>query len=287
MASLSKRLATNANGDFYVDSTCIDCGTCRWMAPESFDRVGEKSRIHNQPENETQTLRALKALVACPTASIGTEQPSHVKSVAAGFPDLIEDNVYHCGYHHPDSFGAASYFIVRPEGNVLVDSPRFSGPLVKRFEELGGIDLIFFTHRDDVAEHEKFAKHFGCTRVLHADDVSASTNTIEQQPGRIEPVQLANDLLMIPVPGHTRGSACLLYGEKYLFSGDHLAWSPELNHLIAFRNACWFDWETQIESMRRLALYDFEHVLPGHGAPCHLDARKMRNEMSACVEWME
>lgn len=287
MARLTHRLKTNVEGDFFVDSSCIDCGTCRWMAPAVFDRRKSRSRVHRQPEGEAEVLAALRALVACPVASIGTTQRHDVKTVAAGFPVPIADGVHHCGYHHRDSYGAASYLVVRPDGNVLVDSPRFAGPLVDRIEALGGVDLMFLTHRDDVADHERFASHFGCRRILHADDVSASTRSVELQPAGREAVALTEDLLVIPVPGHTRGSSCLLYDRRFLFTGDHLAWSIPRGRLYAFRDACWFDWATQIESMRRLADYDFEHVLPGHGAPCHLEAAAMRAQMRACVAWME
>jgi len=44
----------------------------------------------------------------------------------------IAGEVFHCGFHSAASFGAASYLIVRPQSNVLVDSPRFAGPLVRR-----------------------------------------------------------------------------------------------------------------------------------------------------------
>ena len=33
---------------------------------------------------------------------------------------------------------------------------------------------------------------------------------------------------MIPVPGRTKGSVCYLYQEKYLFTGDHLAFQKNL-----------------------------------------------------------
>lgn len=285
MASLKKRLRSNAEGDFFVDSSCIDCGTCRWMAPMVFNQEGDYSRVHRQPEHDEKDL-ALQALVSCPTASIGTTRRHDVASIAASFPTEVTPKVYHCGYHHRDSFGAASYLIERDEGNVLVDSPRFATPLVRRLEALGGVDLMFLTHRDDVAEHEKFAKHFGCKRILHADDVSASTSSVEIQPIGTSARQIADDLLMIPVPGHTRGSSCLLYDDRVLFTGDHLAWSIPMEQLYAFRGACWFDWPTQIESMKRLATYDFEHVLPGHSAPCHLDAQTMRQQMQTCLRWM-
>ncbi len=36
MAKLGNRRSENVQGDFYVDSSCIDCDTCRWMAPEIY-----------------------------------------------------------------------------------------------------------------------------------------------------------------------------------------------------------------------------------------------------------
>ena len=176
--------------------------------------------------------------------------------------------------------------IVRPQGNILVDSPRFAAPLVKRIEELGGVKLMFLTHCDDVAAHEQFAARLGCERVLHADYVRASTSRVEIQPRGEAAYRIADDLVMIPVPGHTRGSSCLLYDERFLFTGDHLAWSIPMARLYAFRGACWFDWPTQIESMGRLAEHDFAHVLPGHGAPRHFDASVMREHMQTCLAWM-
>ena len=68
------------------------------------------------------------------------------------FPLLVEDLVYYCGFNSPKSFGGNSYFIRHPDGNWLIDSPKFIKPLVRRLEELGGIDFIFLTHRDDVAD---------------------------------------------------------------------------------------------------------------------------------------
>ena len=288
MAHLNQRRSENVSGDFYVDSTCIDCDTCRWMAPEVFHSAGEQSAVHHQPVNETERLRSLQALLACPTASIGTvEKPKDIKDAQQSFPILVEANVYHCGYHAENSFGAASYLIVRPEGNVLVDSPRFTPPLVKRIKELGGIHYLYLTHRDDVADHQKFAEHFGCKRILHRDELTTGTRDVEIQLTGSEPVQLEPDLLIIPVPGHTKGHTVLLYNNKFLFTGDHLAWSDQLNQLIAFRSACWYSWSELIKSMRKLANYSFEWVLPGHGRRYHADAKTMHQQMQQCLTWME
>ncbi len=286
MASLKKRLAANVSGDFYVDSTCIDCDTCRWMAPAVFNESNDRSRVFHQPVNEEEREQALMALVACPTASIGTVERHDMAPILAAFPDRIDDNVFHCGYHAESSFGAASYLILRPEGNILIDSPRFAGPLVKRLEEMGGVRLLFLTHGDDIADHQKFRDHFGCDRILHEADADRAKGAIERKVIGTEPLRIDKDRVVIPTPGHTRGSACLLYRDRFLFAGDHLAWNEETQHLYAFRNACWYDWKTQRDSMRRLLDYHFEWVLPGHGRRIRLPADEMKRDLNRCVDWM-
>ncbi len=288
MAHLNQRRSENVSGDIYVDSTCIDCDTCRWMVPEVFHEAGGQSAVYHQPSSETERLRSLQALLACPTASIGTvEKPEDIKAAQQSFPILVTDNIYHCGYHSEHSYGAASYFIQRQEGNVLVDSPRFAPPLVKRLEEMGGIDYMYLTHRDDVADHQKYAEHFGCKRILHQDDISSGTREVELQLTGSEPFQLEPDLLIIPVPGHTKGHTVLLYDNRFLFTGDHLAWSNQYQQLIAFRNACWYSWSELLQSMRKLTNYSFEWVLPGHGRRYQADAQTMQQQMQKCLAWME
>lgn len=288
MAQLNRRRSENTSGDFYVDSTCIDCDTCRWMTPEVFHRAGKMSAVYHQPTNETERLKAMQALLACPTASIGTvEKPTDIKEVQLSFPIPVAENVYHCGYHAESSFGAASYLIRRPSGNILVDSPRWSPPLVKHLEEMGGVRYLYLTHRDDVADHQKYRQKFGCDRLLHTDDISSSTREVEIHIQGQEPFALANDLLIIPVPGHTRGHTVLLYNNKFLFTGDHLAWSTQLNQLIAFRNACWYSWPELTRSMQKLTHYTFEWILPGHGHRYHTDSQTMQNQLKQCIEWMK
>jgi len=288
MASPEKRLAGNAKGDLFVDQSCIDCGTCRWMAPESFnhDESGDASRVYRQPRTGAEQKRALQALVSCPVSAIGSEKRVKLTSIVESFPRRVADNVYHCGFHSERSFGAASYLVVRPEGNVLVDCPRFNKPLVRQIEALGGVSLMFLTHRDDVADHQAFRNHFGCTRVLHRRDVTQETREVERQLTGDDPVA-EGDLLYVPTPGHTRGSTCLIYQRRFLFSGDHVAFSIPRGHVYAFRTACWYSWNRQIESMRRLSELPFEHMLPGHGAPCHYPADEMRHHMAKCVRWMQ
>ena len=288
MAKLQQRRSQNVSGDFYVDSTCIDCDTCRWMAPDVFSRIGEQSAVYHQPTTEEERIKALQALLSCPTASIGTvAKPKDIQEVQAKFPLLIEDNVYHCGYHSEASFAAASYFIQHPEGNILVDSPRFTPPLVKRLEQMGGVKWMYLTHRDDIADHQKYQAHFGCDRILHEDDITAATRNVEIQLQGSEPRELDPDVLIIPVPGHSKGHTVLLNKNKFLFTGDHLAWSVREQQLIAFRNFCFYSWSEQIRSMKKLTNYDFEWILPGHGRRYHTDRATMQQELAKCLSWMQ
>src|SRR5438477_4360293 len=289
MANPKRAYAENAAGDFFVDDTCIDCDLCRQIAPSVFKEEDDHSLVYQQPRDGAETHRAAMALVACPTGSIGTRTKRDIKPASASFPELIEDNIYFCGYASPNSYGAASYLIARPEGNILVDSPRFARTLVRRLEELGGVSIMFFSHRDDVADHEKFHDHFGCRRIIHRAD-SRGIQTEDLIDGQ-ERIEIDEGLLVQPVPGHTRGHVVLLYRDKFLFTGDHLAWSDNRARsasatarsrtpgLIAFRDVAWYSWPEQTKSMERLLNLRFQWVLPGHGRRAHLPEAVMHQEL--------
>jgi len=166
---------------------------------------------------------------------------------------------------------------------VLVDSPRASRGLLARIRALGGARLMFLTHRDDVADHESWSRELGCERVMHEADATASTRGIERRLRGLEPVPLGPELLAIPVPGHTAGSAALLLGEDALFSGDHLM-GTSAGRLQASRSVCWYSWPEQIRSMERLLSHRFSRVLPGHGARFQsASASAMREELEAAL----
>ena len=286
MATSSKRLAANVAGDFFVDSTCIDCGTCRQVAPESFAPGRDASYVARQPGDEATLHRARMALVACPVGAIGTQAKHAFGEARAAFPEPIDDGVYYCGWAAESSYGARSYLIVRPGGNILVDSPRYAAPLVERIEALGGVRWMFLTHRDDVADHRKFRDRFGCERILHRADMTAGTRDVEIMLDGHDPLALDEEALFIPVPGHTPGSTCLLYRGRFLFSGDHAWWDARRERVNASRSVCWYDWEEQTASMQRLAAYRFEWLLPGHGMRCRLPAQRMGEELARCVRRM-
>jgi ferredoxin len=97
VAQQSLRLAQNVPGDFFVDSTCIDCDACRQIAPAVFRDHSEASSVYHQPTSPAEAQRALMALVACPTGSIGTEQKHDLHTATAAFPEVVTENVHFAG----------------------------------------------------------------------------------------------------------------------------------------------------------------------------------------------
>jgi glyoxylase-like metal-dependent hydrolase (beta-lactamase superfamily II)/ferredoxin len=285
MANPRKRVPENVSGDFFVDSTCIDCDACRQIAPAVFGEAAAMSFVKSQPDSATDRRQALRALLACPTGSIGCLGDDDVKGVMKDFPLVVEEPVFYCGYNSPKSYGGNSYFVRHPAGNWLIDSPKFVTPLVRRLEALGGISHIFLTHQDDVADAERYAKHFQSRRIIHRDELSSQPGAEVILDG-FGPWELAPGFLAILTPGHTKGHCVLLFQNRFLFTGDHLDWDRDEKRLAASEDYCWYSWSQQAESMERLAAYRFEWVLPGHGQKAQLRATEMREQILRLAEAM-
>src|SRR6476469_5451662 len=111
MARVALRHRDNVAGEWFVDERCIDCGTCRELAPELFASIGVQSVVVHQPVGSDATTDAWLAALPCPGRLFPRE-------LGPG------RGIFDCGYCSPDSFGATAWFVTRPGGNVLVDSPR-------------------------------------------------------------------------------------------------------------------------------------------------------------------
>ncbi|MGM7466750.1 MBL fold metallo-hydrolase, partial [Escherichia albertii] len=266
---LRKPRPQNVAGEFYVDHTCINCDTCRWMAPSTFSEVTNMSAVYNQPTTPEERLHALQALISCPTRSIHTRTPpSDILQVHKTLPIPIDEEklpgIYHCGHQSEKSYGAASYLLLHPQGNILIDSPRYSSVLKGNIMAMGGVRYMFLTHRDDVADHQLWADALNCERIIHSLEVQETTTTVETKLEGEGPWKLYDDVDLIFTPGHTEGSVCLLHKtSKVLFSGDHLLMHE--NKLSIEEDYNWYSVPLQLQSVKILLDLDFLWILPGHG----------------------
>ena len=209
--------------------TCIDCDACRRIAPEVFaEAPGPLLRPRASRADEAERRRALMALVACPTGSIGTASRADVAAGGlAGFPEPVEENVSFCGFtsarllrrlellrrapggQRPGRLAAgrpAARFGVRAARrrlDALSDPPRRRrGPrrLPKRASAASASSTRPTSRRGTADVERGHGPRPGAPR----------TTTSSRSRRRATPA----------------GHAVLLYRNNYLFTGDHLAWSP-------------------------------------------------------------
>src|SRR3954451_22086835 len=99
MADFKKQVSENVPGDFFVDTTCIDCDTCRQLAPAVFAEGPGHAFVQAQPAAPQDRRDALRALVCCPTGSIGSRGEDRPASVMDDFPLAVEGPVFYCGFN--------------------------------------------------------------------------------------------------------------------------------------------------------------------------------------------
>jgi ferredoxin len=75
MANQNDKFPENIAGQYYVDSSCIDCDMCRSTAPDLFRRDDEigYSIVYRQPITDEEFRQAEDARLGCPTESIGND----------------------------------------------------------------------------------------------------------------------------------------------------------------------------------------------------------------------
>ncbi|MCA9801384.1 MAG: MBL fold metallo-hydrolase [Cyanobacteria bacterium HKST-UBA02] len=283
MADKNKIVPGSVEGNFFVDTSCINCDTCRALAPSVFGEFGDFAGVKKQPQNKEERRLAMRALICCPTGSIGTHEPNNAREVLMDFPLLIDRNVYYCGFNSPRSAGGFSYLVIHPDGNWMTDAPKFNSRVVDFLERNGGLKYIFLTHRDDAAEQAKYAEHFGARRIVHELELEVCPRAEVVIQG-LEERQLEDDFTVIPQPGHTEGHMMLLYDRKFLFSGDAFTCNRYFDGLNLWPPLyTWYDWEAAIASAERLADFDFEWMLPGHGRKMHRSVEEMRESLVNAV----
>lgn len=281
-SSPTDRHPDNTLGPWFVDRRCIDCDAVRQVAPALFGREDGQAVVVRQPRSTAEELAMVRAALACPTRSVRRDPPRSFPDDA--YPQHLADGVSYVGYNSPDSFGANAFLVERPHGNVLIDSPRYVTPLVRAFEQRGGLAHVLLTHRDDVADAQRYAERFGARVWIHLEDADAAPFASDIVEGDAD-VVVQPGLRLLPSPGHTEGSVCFLLDDRFLFTGDSLYWHRTRRDLAVHLRQTWYSLEVQLESLRRLGQEQrFSYVLAGHGDRFETTVDDMRRRLLALVD---
>ncbi len=267
-----------------VTRRCINCDVARQLAPETTEQRGGLTVMSRQPATPEEELGLWRAALACPVAAV--RPPRGASAPTKVLPMRIEDEVYLCGYASKETFGASAYFVRRPEGNLLIEAPRWSRAVAAAYEELGGVAHILVTHRDHVPHVARYADHFGARVWIHEGDARAARFATDVLCGTAA-TTVQRGVVALPVPGHTRGSVVYLVDERFCFSGDTLYWSRSVQDLEVFETVVWFSRAQLVESVERLAAEArFEWILPSHGDRRRLPAGEASVRLAALAERM-
>ena len=263
MARLDLAHPQNVDGPWFVDSRCIRCDAARHWAPGliGMDEHG-RSFLAHQPEHPDEVAQLWRAAVACPTQSIGTTEAR--RPPQPPFPFELTPGVYALGHNAQSSFGAHSFFLRRDDGNLMTDSPRFGRSLAERIDNLGGVRHVLLSHRDDVADADRWAERYGADVWIHEADADAAPYATVVLTGA-DPTAVAAGVTAVPAPGHTEGHVVFHVDDKWLFTGDALHWNHRRGELDVFGEQTFQSWDILADTMDRLAVLRVEWVFAGHG----------------------
>ncbi|MDE0194396.1 MAG: MBL fold metallo-hydrolase [bacterium] len=277
MARLDLVHPANESGPWFVDTRCIRCDAARHWAPGLIEADTQGlSFVARQPESPAEEAQLRRAAAACPTQSIGSTEARRPPQPA--FPFELTPGVHALGHNARSSFGAHSYLTVRPDGNLMTDSPRFSRQLAERIDDLGGLRHVLLTHRDDVADADRWADRFGADVWIHEADADAApyaTVILGDEPATISPGVTA-----VHAPGHTAGHVVFHIDDRLLLTGDTLHWNHRRGELDVFPSVTFHSWGALAETMDRLAGMPVEWILPGHGMWHNVGATAWRSQMA-------
>ena len=268
----------NVEGSWFVDSRCIRCDAARHWAPELIgtDEHG-RSFLTRQPEHPDEVAQLWRAAVACPTQSIGTTEAR--RPPQPPFPFELTPGVYALGHNARSSFGAHSFFLRRDDGNLIIDSPRFTGGLAERIDDLGGVRHVLLSHRDDVADADRWAERYGADVWIHEADADAAPYATVVLTGG-DPTAVTAGVTVVPAPGHTEGHVVFHVDDKWLFTGDALHWNHRRGEIDVFPEQTFQSWDVLADTMDRLADLRVEWVFAGHGSWHNIGADTWAEQMA-------
>ncbi len=208
----------------------------------------------SSPQQSGSTTKPPKVILGEDVSRpISSTQDSAIKTIFAFPPNR-------------DTLGGTAYFILRDEGNILIDCPALDQTNQDFWQLCGGVDWLFITHRGAMGKTAEIQQVSGCKILIQEQEAyllpGLTVTTFSQE------FTLDSTLQAIWTPGHSPGSSCLYYSEfgGVLFSGRHLL--PNLEgELVSLRTPKTFHWPRQIQSTQKLLKHftpeTLKYICPG------------------------
>ena len=235
-----------------------------------------RSFLITQPVGVEQEAELWRAAAACPTKSIGNRD--QLREPAGIFPYRMTDGVFALGNNARSSFAAHSFLVARPDGNLMIDSPRFNRPLADSIDALGGIAHVLLSHRDDVADADRWAERYGARVWIGETDADAAPYATDLT-GVESVTVISPGAVSIPAPGHTQGHVLYHVDDRVLFTGDTLHWNHRRGEFDVFPKQTFFSWAALADTMDLIAALKVEWMFAGHGMWHKVSAEEWERQM--------
>ena len=184
-----------------------------------------------------------------PLSASSDPRPLPKPSLSPKSPQAVWDKIFAFPPNR-DTLGGTAYLIVG-EANILIDCPAWNEANQNFLRSLGGVRLLFLTHRGGIGKTQEIQETFGCEILVQEQEAYLL-------PGlRVATFQhnftLSSLAQAIWTSGHSPGSSCLYYSGEggILFSGRHLL-PNSLGEPVPLRTAKTFHWPRQIKSVQSL-----------------------------------
>ena len=153
--------------------------------------------------------------------------------------------------HPASSPSSPSPISPTPAGNILIDCPAWNESTEEFLREVGGVSLLFITHRGGIGKAQEIQEAMRCQILIQEQEAyllpGLNVTTFQDE------LTISERIQVIWTPGHSPGSACLYYNFAggFLFSGRHLLPNQECKP-VPFKLSKTFHWLRQIRSVKAL-----------------------------------
>jgi len=182
------------------------------------------------------------------------------------------------------SFKVSAYFLLRPQGNLLIYSSKKIEEYFTFIEEKGGLLANFITHVHEASKYCNIVSdHFNVSFYspdLESTEISESCRIDKTYKNNF---QFDNTFEIVSTPGHTVGSSCFIWtapdGKRILFTGDNLyPTSQDIWDGFALHKG---DIPQIIDSLRKIQELEIDVVVPAGHSEDNLFFKEVNRE-----EWI-
>ena len=151
----------------------------------------------------------------------------------------------------------------RPEGNIVIYHSSGLNEVVTDIQLLGGASCVLMNHEhESVGGTPSIDIPFWIHRDDVADDVAAINRTVPIDGQFEQRETIADDLEVIPTPGHTSGMTMFLWDNdehRFLFTGAFLCVDDGEWRIVILNSS---DRQTSIKSLELIQDLDFDAIVP-------------------------